>query len=252
MLAPQRLAGSEVVEMGEAFLWGTFAATSLVIGAIVPLWFDVPRRTLGLVMALGSGVLIATVAYELVLEPIGNGTLAVGLAAGALAFFFGDLVIERMGGEDRKKPEGSEEANPAAIVLGTVLDGVPESVVLGLTLLTGEGISAAMVTAIFLSNFPESLASTPGLRKTGWPARRVVLMWMAIALVSGASAALGYGLLEDASADTVAVIQAFAAGALLTMLADTMMPTAFTYGGRAVGLLTTAGFALAFGLAFLE
>jgi len=219
----------------------------------VPMRFDLPRTLLGLIMALGSGVLIATVAYELVVDPeIGDLTLALGLGGGAAAFFFGDLLIERMGGGERKQPGGGEDVNANAIVLGTVLDGIPESVVLGLTLLTGDGVSAAMVAAIFLSNVPESMASTPVLLKAGRAPSRVLFMWAAVALICAGSAAAGYGLLDDASERTVAMIQAFAAGALLTMIADTMMPSAFSYGGRAAGLLVTAGFALAAALSSLD
>src|SRR5687768_2498990 len=150
--------------MGEALLWGLLSASSVLIGALVALRFNVGRRPLGLIMAFGSGVLISAVAYELVVTPRNDGSVMFGIAAGALTFFLGDLYIDRLGGAHRKKPDppSDNESDPTAIVLGTILDGIPESIVLGLTLLAGEGVSVAMVAAIFISNFPEGLASTSG------------------------------------------------------------------------------------------
>jgi ZIP family zinc transporter len=133
-----------------------------------------------------------------------------------------------------------------------VLDGIPESIVLGLTLLGGEGVSIAMLAAVFLSNLPEALAATVGLRSAGWPSARIVGLWVLVTAVSGVAALLGYAVLDGASPRTIAFVLSFAAGAILTMLADTMMPEAFEHGGRYVGLATTAGFGLAFGLSALE
>jgi ZIP family zinc transporter len=211
----------------------------------------------GLVMAFGAGVLISAVAFELfgdiaeVFEQ--RGWVAAGLFSGALTFYAGDALIDRMGGEGRKSMGGRQAGGAAlAIVLGIVLDGIPESFVVGMDLLSGEGISAAFVAAVFLSNLPESAAATSGLRRAGWANRRILGLWTTVCLVSGVAAALGYVLLDGASGDAVAFVLAFAAGAILTMLADTMMPEAFEKGGRAAGLLTTAGFATAVLITSLE
>jgi ZIP family zinc transporter len=137
-------------------------------------------------------------------------------------------------------------------MLGAVLDGIPESAVIGISLLEGGTVGVPVLAAVFLSNLPESLSSSTGMRKAGSSSRHVIGIWCVVVLVSGLSAALGYGLLDGASGNTVGLIQAFAAGAVLTMLADTMMPQAFQDGGRAVGLLTVLGFALAYLLSTIE
>ena len=208
-------------------------------------------------MAFGAGVLISAVAYELFLEAaqiVENRRWAgAGLFAGALTFFFGDLLIDLMGGEGRKSMGGRQAGGAAlAIVLGIVLDGIPESFVVGIDLLSGEGISAAFIAAVFLSNLPESAAASTGLAKAGWEGRRIYALWVGVTLIAGAAAAIGNGLLGGASPDALAFVLAFAAGAILTMLADTMMPEAFEKGGRAAGLLTTLGFATAVLITSLE
>jgi ZIP family zinc transporter len=243
--------------MGEAFAWGLLAASSLLLGGVVALRVRVGPRLLGLIMAFGAGVLISAVAYELVEEAFstsgGSGAVALGLAAGALTFFAGDVVIDRLGGAQRKSMAGPpEEGSPLAIVLGIVLDGIPESVVIGLTLLHGGAVSAAMLAAVFLSNLPEALSATVGLTLSGWRQRTVLGLWALVALVSALASLAGYALFGDASPEALAFVLSFAAGAILTMLADTMMPEAFEHGGKLVGLATTLGFGLAFAVSALE
>jgi ZIP family zinc transporter len=240
-----------------AFLWGLFAASSLVVGGVLALKLPIRERLLGLIMGFGAGVLISAVAYELVAEAFetsaGNGSLALGLAAGALTFYAGDAVIDRMGGDDRKRMHGNQGAGSAlAIVLGIVLDGIPESLVIGLGLIGGGGVSAAVIAAVFLSNLPEALAATTGLAAGGWAARKILGLWVGVALVSGVASLVGFAVFDSAGPDAVAFVLAFAGGAILTMLADTMMPEAFEHGGKAVGLVTTLGFGLAFALTKLE
>jgi zinc transporter, ZIP family len=208
-------------------------------------------------MAFGAGVLISAVAFELYLDAAETAEdrvwIGAGLFSGALTFYVGDTIIDRMGGEGRKSMGGGQAAGAAlAIVLGIVLDGVPESFVVGMDVLSGEGISVAFIAAVFLSNLPESAAATSGLNKAGWRELRIYGLWAVVTLVAGVAAALGYTLLDGASGNTVAFVLAFAAGAILTMLADTMMPEAFAKGGRAAGLLTTLGFAAAVLIASLE
>ena len=244
--------------MGAAFAWGALAASSLVLGGLVALRFRVSLRTLGLVMGFGSGVLISAVAYELVAEAFdtadGSTAVAIGLFAGCGTFFVGDSLIDRYGGAGRKSATGAAAAGGSAlaIVLGIVLDGVPESAVIGLGLIGGQGVSAAMLAAVFLSNLPEAIAATSGLVRSGWSGRNVIGLWVAVAFVSGLASLAGYAFLDNASADVVAFVLAFAGGAILTMLADTMMPEAFEHGGRLVGVFTTLGFALAFAISALE
>ena len=237
--------------MAAAFGWGTLAASSLVIGAVIALLFRISLRTIGLIMGFGAGVLISAVAFDLVEEAVakssGHGWVIAGVFAGCGVFFGGDWLIDRLGGGDRKDADGGQRSGSAlAIVLGTVLDGIPESMVIGLTIYEGGAVGAAYLAAVFISNLPESLSSTSGLLTGGWKQSRILWMWIAIALVSGLASLAGYGLFQHASEDTVAFVLAFAAGAILTMLADTMMPEAYEHGGALVGVITTLGFAVAF------
>jgi ZIP family zinc transporter len=239
--------------VGEAFGWGLLAGSSLVIGAVVALLFHLSSRVIGLIMGFGAGVLISAVAFDLVDEAaeksLGHGALVAGLFSGCLVFAGGDWLISRYGGGSRKCSTGDQEGGSSlAIVLGTVLDGIPESMVIGLTIFEGGSVGAAYLAAVFLSNLPEAISSTTGLAAGGWPKARIVLMWTAIAVVSGVSSSLGYGLFQESSPETVAFVLTFAAGAILTMLANTMMPEAFKHGGRWVGVVTTLGFAVAFAI----
>lgn len=229
--------------------WGSLAASSLILGGLLALWLRIPRRVLGLVMAFGVGVLTSAVAYELIEESFERSAFGVGLGllTGALTFYAGDTLIDRMGGHNRKRSSGQPADSTApAIVLGIVLDGVPESIVLGLTLVADHTVGLAVLAAVFLSNLPEAVAATVGLRGRGWRPVPVLALWAAVTLVSGLAALLGYVSLDTADPGVVAFVNAFAGGAILTMLADTMAPEAYETGGRSVGVVTTAGFFASF------
>jgi ZIP family zinc transporter len=200
-------------------------------------------------MAFGVGVLISAVAFELAEEAFAQThegwSIAAGLAAGALVFFGGNAVIDRMGG--RKHRKKGEEAGPGlAILLGTILDGIPESIVIGLALLHGDAINTAMVVAVFLSNLPEAIGATTGLVASGWSKFRIIGLWLVVAIVSGLASWAGYAFFASAGPIGFSFTLAFAAGALLTMLSDSMMPEAYKDSGPLVGLVTTLGFGLAF------
>jgi zinc transporter, ZIP family len=208
-------------------------------------------------MGFGSGVLISAVAFELFAQAAlasHHHSNVAGLFAGSAAFDLGDRVIDRMGGEGRKRVRGGGQAGGVAlaIVLGIVLDGIPESTVIGLDLHAGEGVSVAFLVAVFLSNLPEAAGASSGLATSGWTPRAIYALWIVVSLVAGLASAVGYAIAGVSGAEVYAFILAFAAGAILTMLADTMMPEAFKEGGRAVGLLTTLGFALSFAISSLE
>jgi zinc transporter, ZIP family len=243
--------------VAESFAWGIIASSSLVVGGVVALLLPINRRLLGLIMAFGAGVLVSAVAFELVQEGFetsaGEGGIALGLLAGSVVFFAGDALIDRLGGDQRKSSGGGQAAGSAlAIVLGIVLDGIPESLVLGLTVLEEGAVSAALLVAVFLSNLPEAIAATTGLAQAGWAKARILGLWILVMTVAGLAALAGYVLLDTASPRTIAFVLAFAGGAILTMLADTMMPEAFAHGGKLVGLATTLGFGLAFAISSLE
>jgi len=242
--------------MLEAAFWGFVGGASLLIGAVVGLVAPFSQRVIGLIMGFGAGVLISAVAFELAREAFdrsGAGAVTLGMAAGALAFFAGDWWIDHRGGDGRKR-SGGQQAGAAgmALVLGALLDGIPESAAIGISLLEGEGVGIAVVAAVFLSNFPEALGAAVGLRKAGRPPGYILRLWGAVTIASTLAAAIGFVALDGAADSTIAFIQAFAAGAILVMLADTMMPEAFEEGGSVVGLVTTAGFVLAFLLSTLE
>ena len=243
--------------MSTAFAWGALAASSLLLGGVIALVFRVSGRVLGLILGFGAGVLISAVAYELVEDAFstseGGAWVAAGLAAGALVYFVGDELIDRRGGEKRKSMGGEQEEGTAlAIVLGIVLDGIPESVVIGLTLLEGGSVGVAMLVAVFISNLPEAIGATSGLAVAGWRRSHILGLWGLVILASALASLAGYGLLGDASPNTIAFVLAFAGGAILTMLAETMIPEAYLRGGKAVGLVTTLGFGVAFAISALD
>lgn len=241
--------------MLEAALWGLFAAGPLLLGALVGLTFRTPDALRGLLMGFGAGALISAITFDLTLdahELAGADAVAIGLAGGALAFFLGDRVIDRRGGHRRKHSGGHEDAgSPDAIVLGSLMDGLPEAVVIGISLLEDGGLGVAVVGAVFLSNVPEGLSASVGFAARGYSRRYIYAVWALVVLATAATAALGNGLLGGAPDLAVALIEAFAAGAVLTMLADTMMPEAFERGGNLVGLATVLGFGASFVLATL-
>jgi ZIP family zinc transporter len=233
-----------------AGFWGLVGGIALVLGAAAGVVKSVPARVIGLVMAFGAGVLISALAFELTAEAFdtsGGREVVLGLLAGALTFFVGDWVLDRHGGHERKRSGGQQAGSAAAgLVLGALLDGIPESVAIGVSLVGGGSVGAAVVAAVFLSNVPEGMSAATGLAKAGRSRRWILGLWTAVAVVSAIAAALGYLVLGGASDAVIATIQAFAAGAILTMLADTMMPEAFENGGNQVGIVTTVGFVLAF------
>ena len=229
--------------MLEAALWGLVAGSALVIGGVIGIWVPVSRRVVALIMGFGAGALISSLAFDRTAEAFAQGgtaPTALGLAAGGLTFFVGDLLIERAGG-------GAAGAGAGlAIVLGALLDGLPESIVLGASLLGGLRVSVSVLAAVFASNFPEGLAGARDLRDAGRSPRWIIGLWVAVALASALAAGLGYAVLGEMPPGPGALIQAFAAGAILAMLADSMIPEAFEHGGIGVGLTTVFGFSIAF------
>lgn len=244
----------------EAGAWGALGGVALVIGAAIAWFVRVPASAIAGVMAFGSGVLIAALAFELVQEAAdggGVGPTVIGFLAGAGVYMLANALLARRGARHRKRSQGQqpreEEASGsgAAIAVGALLDGVPESVVLGASLLGGGGVSTAVVAAVFISNLPEGLSSAAGMKQAGRSARYVFGVWGGIATASAVAAALGYLLLGPASPEVVAVITAVAAGAILTMLADTMIPEAFERTRSLTGLIASVGFVTAFAISRL-
>ncbi|MDO9457403.1 ZIP family metal transporter [Nocardioides sp.] len=241
----------------EAGLWGSVAGSTLVLGAAVAWMVPVPRRVVAAVMAFGSGVLISALAFDLVEEAEAGGGLAatvIGLGLGATAYVGANVVLDRRGARHRKRSgdeQASEDEQPgsgAAIAVGALLDGIPESVVLGLSLLGGGGVGVPVLAAIAISNLPEGLSSAAGMKRNGRTARYVFGVWIGIAVASGIAGALGCLLLQDASPEAIAVITALAGGAILAMVIDTMIPEAVDETHLYTGLVATLGFVAAFAI----
>jgi ZIP family zinc transporter len=239
----------------EAGLWGLLGGGALVIGAAAAWFLRVPQVVVASVMAFGSGVLISAVAFDLMEEAAETGGLlptAVGFLGGAVAYLAANAVLARHGARHRKRSgdqqpsEDEQSGSGAAIAIGALLDGIPESVVLGVGLIGGGAVSTPVLAAVFISNVPEGLSSAAGMKRNGRSAGYVFGVWGTIAVLSGLAALLGYLALGSASAEVVAVITAIAAGAILTMIADTMIPEAFERTRIWTGLITTVGFLVAF------
>ncbi|MCX2967883.1 MULTISPECIES: ZIP family metal transporter [Streptomyces] len=237
--------------------WGLLAGAALVLGALLGYALRVPPRWVALVMAFGSGVLLSAVSFELIDDAHERGGLAptaLGAALGAALYTGADAVLARRGARHRKRSggqqpsEGERPGSGSAIALGALLDGVPESVVIGASLIGGGAVSAATVGAVFVSNVPEGLSSASGMRRAGRSPRYVFGLWSGIALVSGVSALLGRTVLAGMPDAALAGVTALAAGAILAMIADTMIPEAFAQAHLLTGLVTVAGFLAAFAL----
>lgn len=245
--------------MNEAILWGLISAGSLLIGAGLALRFKISSKVLGLVMAFGVGALISSVSFELVEDAFAESQdiliVAIGLLTGAIVYFISDLLIGKFGGRNRKNPHGSpqrKDNNGLAILLGTILDGIPESLVIGLTIIQGGAVSTAMVVAVFLSNIPEGLSSSTGLLANGWKKRSVLGLWIIVVAVSVLASLAGYVLFADVSSVVRAFTLSFAGGAILTMLANTMIPEAYRETGKITGLIVVLGFFLTFAITTIE
>jgi ZIP family zinc transporter len=240
------------LDVTAAIGWGALAASSLVIGSLLGTARRWPPRLVGLVLAFGAGALISAVSFDLAQEGarVGDlGFLGAGLAVGALAYF----TLNRMLGRRTRRAGGrgaGEGAGPA-LALGAFLDGIPEQTVLGIGLATGGDIGVGLLVAIFVSNLPEAIGSSTEMRAAGTRPAAIRRLWIAVALVCVAASVVGYALAENVSGNLNAAIDGFAAGALLVMLIDSMIPEAVRKGGDASGLVTVLGFAVAAALSGL-
>jgi len=241
--------------MTAALAWGALAASSLVLGAALAFAREWSRRQVGLVLAFGAGALISAVSFELAQEGIevgGAGVTGLGLGVGAITYFVLDGAIARRfaAGRGRKgRADGSDGGT--ALALGAFLDGIPEQLVLGINLASGGGVGIALLVAIFVSNLPEAMGSAEQMGGAGRPRATIVRLWLAVAVICTLASALGYLVAEAVSDGARAGIDGFAAGALLVMLIDSMIPDARAQGGRVAGLVTVLGFALAAALSSL-
>lgn len=248
-----------MIEVVEAGGWGFLAGSALLLGAGVGYAWRLPHWLVASVMAFGAGVLLSAVSFELLGEAYDQSGLTpavLGTAAGAVLYTAGNIVLARHGARHRKRSgprrsqpsEAQQAGSGMALALGALLDGVPESAVIGVGLTDGGTVSLVTVAAVFISNIPEGLSSSAGMREAGRGKGYVFGVWSAIAGACTVSAVLGYVVVGGLSPLVTAYVTAVAAGAILAMIADTMIPEAFEDTHLASGLVTTSGFLLSFAL----
>lgn len=244
--------------MLNAFLWGLLATSSLILGGIIASRFSLGKRTLGVIMAFGAGTLISAISYELIFEAVKlapkTGFPAFGFFAGAFTFFAADKLIEKLGAGNRMDIEAPKQSRLLIpMVLAIILDGIPESIVIGLGIFEGGGVvSMAMLAAVFVSNLPEAIAGSTGMKASGWSRKRIILLWVVIALICAVGSLAGYTLFTNTSKLWLAFINAFAGGAILMMLANSMIPEAYEHGGKLAGVFTVLGFFVSVVVVILE
>lgn len=243
----------------QAGFWGLVGGSALLLGAVVGYFLRIPQRLIAAIMAFGAGVLISALAFELMDEAYRQGgfdSTAIGFISGAVIYTAANWWLATQGAKHRKRSdkqpaEDENSGSGLAIAIGASLDGIPESIVVGVSIIGGSGVSWVTVAAVFLSNIPEGLSSAAGMKQAKRPFGYIFGVWGAIALLSGVAALIGYILFSHFSVEVIAATTAIAAGAILAMLSDTMIPEAFERTHTFAGLITVFGFLAAFTLSKL-
>lgn len=241
-----------------AVFWSALATVTLLIGMWLAYRNLVSLKWTGLIMAFGAGAIISAAAYQLVggavIEDKNKPYLVgLGLALGALVFYFADRWVDNMGGEERMDFDGAQSGGSGTgILLGSMLDGVPESLVLGLSLVHSSQVSLAFIFAVAISNIPQGLGGTAGMLAGGWSKSKITRLWLAVCGLSILASVLGYWLGGLFPAANGAMVDAFAAGALLVMLTDSMIPESFEHGGKETGLFLVLGFSIAVAVSLMQ
>ena len=238
----------------QAGFWGFLGGIALLLGALFGYYIQISKKIIASIMGFGAGVLIAAACFALIEEAFqlgGYDSTLIGFTIGVLIFTGADIYLARRGAKHRKTSDKSRvasdyEESGSAIAVGAVLDGIPESVAIGLTIITGGLVSVATVVAVFISNIPEGISSSVGMKKMGWSKKSIFSLWFIIAVISGLSSLAGYSIFSKFPPDVNAATMALAAGALLTMIADTMLPEAFAKTHEYTGLIVAFGFIVSF------
>lgn len=243
--------------MWNALMWGAIAGSAVLLGALIAMFFNMPKKVIGWIMAFGTGTLIGAVAFELLSDAVEDGGIwatGIGFMVGAIVYTAFDLYISRKGGANRKRSytnneesstsskekEGSSQSG-LGIFAGTVMDAIPESIMIGASLLAGQGVSLVLVISIFVSNIPEGLSSTVGLKQSHYSRGKIFGMWAVVLVISALASMVGYLFLELLPDEIKAGIGAFAGGGIIAMICSTMMPEAYEDGGPLVGLIASLG-----------
>lgn len=243
--------------MWNAALWGTISGSAVLLGALTAFFMTIKKQVIGWIMAFGTGTLIGAAAYGLLHDSIQDGGVqatSIGFLTGALTFTIFDILISKKGAGKRKRSLTRHSAgiNGTAIFVGTLMDAIPESIMIGASLLEKDSVSWLLVAAIFISNFPEGLSSTIGMKINGYSFLRIFCQWFCVVVISAFSALGGYLFLENASPAILSAIAAFAGGGIIAMVASTMMPEAFEEGGSVTGFISALGVLASLILDFLE
>lgn len=238
-----------------ATLWGWLTGGSLLIGAVIGYYFNLPSKIISSIMAFGSGVLISAVSFDLVDEAFKQGGMiatGAGLLAGSLIYTLLVRIFNKRGAKFRKRSgdlqprEEDTSGSGTAIAIGALLDGIPESIVIGLSLLSGKGVSLVAVFAIFISNIPEGLSSSNGMKTAGRSKKYIFGLWAGMTFFSGLASMAGYTIFAGLSRELIAGTTGVAAGAILSMIVDTMIPEAYEDEHDLAGIITVVGFLIAF------
>ncbi|WP_246942992.1 ZIP family metal transporter [Bacillus pinisoli] len=231
--------------MLQALLWGGIAGSSLLIGAILGIFKEIPNKISAFIMAFGTGVLTGAATFELLTDSAREGGIlytSIGFLLGSVAFITAELIIMRKGGHERKRSKTSPAGHSGlAIFVGTMMDAIPESVIIGVSLLENHSVSWVIVIAIFVSNFPEGLSSSIGMKKDGYSKKKILTLWFGVMILSSISSFLGYVWIDASSQFLITSIGAFAAGGIFAMVSSTMLPEAFEEGGPIVGFVSALG-----------
>jgi len=235
--------------MGSAFFWGAVSGGAVLLGALISMVVPIKNKLLGFIMAFGVGVLIGAATFELLQESLHKSELintVIGFISGSVVFTLLEAMISRKGGRHRKRSNahelnGEQSNSGIGIFIGTIMDAIPESIMLGTTLIGGKSVSLLLLLAIFISNIPEGLSSTAGMLKSGSSKKKITFLFIMVTIVAGLSSLFGYVFLDHADPMVISLISSFAAGGIITMIGATMMPEAYEDGGALVGLMTAFG-----------
>ncbi|WP_366163649.1 ZIP family metal transporter [Bacillus infantis] len=231
--------------MWNALMWGGISGSAVLLGATASMLLQIPQKVIGLIMAFGTGVLIGAASYELIGNAVIEGGIlatSIGFLSGAILFTILDSIVSRRGADKRKRSSHmAARSGGMAIFIGTVIDAIPESIMIGASLIEGQSVSFLLVVAIFISNIPEGLSSTAGMKKSGYSYAKIFLLWFTVLAISAIASLSGYSLLAGAPAEVMAGIASFAGGGIISMIASTMMPEAYEDSGPVTGLVASLG-----------
>ena len=246
--------------MWESLIWGFVASIPLIIGSVVALFVSLPKSIIAAIMAFGSGVLVAALSFSLMEEAFNLSqsipSVAIGFILGGISYSAANRILDKKSKDDssvraRKRSHGEnsgggKSTSGLSLLVGSIMDNIPENMALGISLVTGGAVNVVLIAAIFISNFPEGLASTHGMKANGRSKKYILFLWSIAVVIGTISTAIGFAVLSKTSPAIISVAISFAAGAILVMLAESMIPEAFEEGGSKIGLAAMAGFVIAF------